>query len=788
MKLYNLFLISLVCLFFVSCSGSGANKAVGSVAGVEGVSIDLDDSTQIVDSIYNGHDFHLNVKVENNGFTKIDKDQLRIKYDFVPNYIKCKIPENCKDKTLGLYSKELFANSVVDGEFLFEDLGIFELDTMFISKLPSLKTDLKLNLYYPYSTKLTDSICIDLHSVSDDNIRKQICKSVPKTYTSQGAPIAIVGIEPGKLSVTDTSGRVVGIKPFFKLTIVNKQQGKGNPYLIDNKVDSCAISNFDDDFQYNRFKIKGEIVGADKDLVCYQGLKTDEFVFDKEGKASVFCYYGTKGSEDGYPVGGDNYESLVSFEVDYCFEGKFKYELPISVKKVKELPNVVFNPDDEKYSTGDYFCSQEKKNGAYNPVLGCVCSKSSNSKNYKCVNVCDFCSSPKNQEEEICLYQSDRVEKTINTTGFACSCDKQMCSEFGEDACVANYLDGWDDIGKVRMCEDVNSYCCKTLDMASVMLLTAKDNLKDYMVPDASKVNMGVNYFGDGVTSIPVNTLKEELLRFKGVPDDRYENVQCSLTVPEEYGGYIKIIDESSGKLRFKSSETWTCIKSNEITKKDIKIVALEDKFSKVKLIFRAVPDYNKNYINPAYEGIVQHPFADKEIIIDVQDKLLFPLDIGFSFGENFNALRQVQYTSGFGVHARAYNHNFDLSYGKDKDVFDSVPIGINDKGFYMRFKCRDGNSLLSKVLCDVDNDLKVGIVTEDGTMGYNVETKLGDFNAGVEILNNDHLTDLCEGMNENYMLPMQAEYTVKSGDTNLYTFYADFKLTLECRTTSENI
>jgi hypothetical protein len=86
---------------------------------------------------------------------------------------------------------------------------------------------------YPYKTLLSDSICVDTDLYDQKSVSK-VCKVTSKSYSSQGAPIAVTRIDTLMLQ-SDVEEYVL---PQFSIRIDNV--GKGTPYDSERTGDACS--------------------------------------------------------------------------------------------------------------------------------------------------------------------------------------------------------------------------------------------------------------------------------------------------------------------------------------------------------------------------------------------------------------------------------------------------------------------------------------------------------------------------------------------------------------------
>lgn len=196
------------------------------------------------------------------------------------------------------------------------------------------QSTLTATLCYPYKTILSTTVCID-PDVAGIRPGKKACTVKDLAFSSgQGAPIAIVKIEPQMIPEVGNrpgSSKDV-IKPQFLIFVENK--GRGTPVDSDNQnyMESCSRKDASVTYPWNVAYIRAYTAGDTSDpqkriqsqLVCCPNKDgqcpepatgdTAGFLRFKDKKDYVRCTF-----KNGIPRNSDAYTSPLRIEIDYGY-------------------------------------------------------------------------------------------------------------------------------------------------------------------------------------------------------------------------------------------------------------------------------------------------------------------------------------------------------------------------------------------------------------------------------------------------------------------------------------
>lgn len=213
----NFFWLVLISLLVLTSCGQGRNDpfVTNYFTGSEGLEIQFIGESP-PNELYENSEFPVALFVSNDGaFSLEDMYKGVISYTYDPFYLTLK-PGFAQegDREIHLPGKSYL---YPEGGFDTAILPTFKVNPI-LGQRENPETDLFVNVCYPYKTILTDEICIDTSSVLQDQ-REKVCRSEIKSYSNQGAPVAITEIRPE----FQISG--INIKPIFLIKIRNVGAG-----------------------------------------------------------------------------------------------------------------------------------------------------------------------------------------------------------------------------------------------------------------------------------------------------------------------------------------------------------------------------------------------------------------------------------------------------------------------------------------------------------------------------------------------------------------------------------
>ena len=173
---------------------------------------------------------------------------------------------------------------------------------------------------YAYQTKLSEGMCIDADLLGTKTVEKA-CEVEDKSFSSQGAPVAITKIEATMFPEDDV------VKPRFLIYIENKGGGEVIKSDVVRKACSGESISYDD---FNLIKVNAYLF--DKQLKCTPGLtdKTTEKtgkVRLKEKKDEILCVL-----EEGISKEIGTHTETLNVELDYGYTQTIS--TAIGIKKV----------------------------------------------------------------------------------------------------------------------------------------------------------------------------------------------------------------------------------------------------------------------------------------------------------------------------------------------------------------------------------------------------------------------------------------------------------------------
>ncbi|HLD04969.1 MAG TPA: hypothetical protein VJG90_04600 [Candidatus Nanoarchaeia archaeon] len=284
-----------------------------------------------------------------------------------------------------------------EGQFYTLDLGMYKASTI-PGNFEKPETPLLITACYPYKTKLTQDVCIDVNTL---NKRVQPCKSTETTFSGQGAPVVITKIEP---NMQQLQGGFV--RPTFKIYMDNKGKGQViSPTPSQRPPDQiCALQGAQKD-ETDRVQIKAYL--SDLQLDCGpEG--TPDYIDIGSTQNWMNCYV-TEEALRNQPArfgNRDNYKTTLRVELDYYYmitaEQKITLRHIQRFQKPKELLGLDLNG--RCPFPWQYYDSQTDR----------------------CWNKCDYCGNPAiNPKPAFCTSRPILGETYKIIDDFGCNCDQK---------------------------------------------------------------------------------------------------------------------------------------------------------------------------------------------------------------------------------------------------------------------------------------------------------------------------------------------------------------------------
>lgn len=332
-----IFLILIGIIFLIGCNNATSKTKVSDVdvyVGTEGLTAEFSKSVP-PPRVFEDSNFPILLRIRNKGAYSI-KEKLGglISIGVEKDYIsKLFVEEN--NQFSGDEENELFF--YLDGKTKINPKGdeIVATINAKTGKLdPQSETrtsTITATLCYPYKTTLSTTVCID-PDVSGIRPGKKVCTVKELSFNKgQGAPIAVIKIEPQMIPEADKDI----IKPQFLIFIENK--GKGTPVNVNGYNNICRESDFSKKNTWNVAFLRAFTSGKETEnqvsgkesgeqLVCCPNIngqcpekETDPnkiagFMRFKDKKDFVRCTF-----KDGIPRNSDAFTSPLRIEIDYGY-------------------------------------------------------------------------------------------------------------------------------------------------------------------------------------------------------------------------------------------------------------------------------------------------------------------------------------------------------------------------------------------------------------------------------------------------------------------------------------
>ena len=238
----------MILLITISCGDNGGNVDTKLQKGTDGLVMKF--MKNIPKQVYEKDKLYLNFEISNQGYTDIKEGILLplIERDF----IQIDSWELSSDLSADSENTVKFD---LDGKSLSSTRGEKKVITLMLNAKEiedtrnKQKTNIVISACYPYSSVLSDTICIDTDP-NDLTVAKKTCKVKDVTSAGQGGPVVINKIEE-KILPGDSKDSV---RVQFIIHAINK----GDGILIDyDKYRDICIGRNPEKEDYNSIKIKG---------------------------------------------------------------------------------------------------------------------------------------------------------------------------------------------------------------------------------------------------------------------------------------------------------------------------------------------------------------------------------------------------------------------------------------------------------------------------------------------------------------------------------------------------
>ncbi|MBN2141908.1 hypothetical protein JW711_01130 [Candidatus Woesearchaeota archaeon] len=424
--------IAIMVLFLLpGCIRTGPQyKDVNYFTGSDGLTLDFMND-QDLDEIYENSNFALSLIIENKGAHSISEEEygiLTIGYD--PFYISV----NQEAKQGGKETLVLGKGSVIMKGFQLEGKSMYyPQGSDYFLHFPYFwtknvtgqrakpTTQIFASLCYPYTTVLSEMVCID-YDIYGDNTRSQVCRQQDLSLSDQGAPVAITLVEVENQPIGSNL-----VRPVFTVHVQNVGRGTVlTPTDTSLGIEkACAVEEMDAK-DFNMIGIEA-VLSNNIPLECAPNRIR---LTDEEGYARC-------------SVGADNIDKILSY--------KQNYEAPLTINLSYLYMNTLEKEIEVKRINpyGD-LASQSTE--------GCLPFQVESGDG--CVNKCDYCA--QNPTDASCNPSGLKYEIQWNSN-FGCKCSAQTCDRLYPDGFCNPFP---------NLCPPA-SYCCTNECKSSEVRLEA---------------------------------------------------------------------------------------------------------------------------------------------------------------------------------------------------------------------------------------------------------------------------------------------------------------------------
>ncbi len=303
--------VLLLFLLLSACSKKPDADPVDDLSGTQGII-----ATSLTDDleVYGSESFSLEYEIENKGTTDVLPDfpgYFYVSWD--PWYLRFTGSRSrFQDQSFWLEGRKPF----VSGERTFVTLDFEAYDIQQFSERAS--TDVTFTLCYPYTSKITQDVCIETTPrVDKDQIA---CKKTPLTPKTPGAPVIVSKIEVRNTRQSTGDDGFGLVTPHFRITINNV--GGGIPSTF-----AC-----NDDFNPSVDSVNSVSVRAfllNEELDCQSSQPDNKGVLLLNNKAEVICSLPDDTTLD-FIINTGNFQSLLNIELFYFYRESYVSTVIIS--------------------------------------------------------------------------------------------------------------------------------------------------------------------------------------------------------------------------------------------------------------------------------------------------------------------------------------------------------------------------------------------------------------------------------------------------------------------------
>ena len=274
-------LMILTLVILIGCkTGNDVPTSVEKIyTGTQGLAMNFLEKNQPT-NIYEDSEFQVDISIENKGTSDIEKGMvvINLENDYM-KFDRWSSEFGDVDEMLPLDLKgRSYENPVGDSNIITAFLGALRFPES--EKMSELHTSsMYFTACYDYKTQFFDTTCVDTDVYERKGAEKS-CKISDKTFTDQGAPLAVTKIEPRMIASKDT-GMIV---PQYIVYFENK--GDGEILSIDAVQKACSSSSLLNE-DINVVKINAYLSG--KKLDCEPKEKEIAIVKLKDKQGKIRC-------------------------------------------------------------------------------------------------------------------------------------------------------------------------------------------------------------------------------------------------------------------------------------------------------------------------------------------------------------------------------------------------------------------------------------------------------------------------------------------------------------------
>ncbi len=311
-KIISTTIIISVLLILTSCSSFSNDKKIMDTKiyeGTEGIVVELMQNAPPAE-VFENQDFQIVGKVINKGAADVGYGYMKITIE--PDYMSLIDPTNGE------------ARVELDGKTMYDPSEKLKVENFYL-KSKSIESmsekhdsQILISTCYDYKTRLSATICIDPDTYGLNSVQK-VCEIGSQSFSSQGAPVAVIGLEQKTLV---TLGK---LRPQFFITVTNA--GGGQILTEGKSEEACSSKQLTRD-DFNNIEITKIRMSdyTEDDFECHP--KTLKFEQSAENK--FVCTLNTTRSQ----LTVENNAFLTDFSVELSYGYMITQSKTVTIKRV----------------------------------------------------------------------------------------------------------------------------------------------------------------------------------------------------------------------------------------------------------------------------------------------------------------------------------------------------------------------------------------------------------------------------------------------------------------------